>query len=224
MSSADSNVRSEPKDPLRGHFLRTQIVEAAVAVFKANGLDAATVGDILKAANVSRRTFYRFFSSKDDVLDSVHKTWTAIFEETIGMVFDETSDPPTRLERVADAHIRFARTNAQLMRILFAAAHRPGSPMTARRLEALERISLRLSSDLRQTLGVAVDPFLVQGLLIAQEGIVHAMLASERMDDEGVARARATIVRMMSATLTGQGASLPPLPTVSNQSTTHRPD
>jgi hypothetical protein len=61
---------------------------------------------------------------------------------------------------------------------------------------------------------VTVDPFLLKGLLIAQEGIVHAMLAREPIDDATVARARAAIIRIMGATLSGQGAHLPPLPTL----------
>jgi AcrR family transcriptional regulator len=202
------------QDPLRGHFVKSRVVEAAIDVFTRQGVAATTVEDILRTAGVSRRTFYRFFSNKDDVLDALHKVWSSLFTERLITVIEATPDPWVRLERVTDTYLGFARANAAVMRILNAAAHRPGSPMAARRSSIMQRFSLRLAKSLRDTLGLNVDPFLLQGLLIAQEGIVDAMLVEEPIDDGTVARARAAMIRIMGATLSGQGAHLPPLPTL----------
>jgi AcrR family transcriptional regulator len=46
---------------------RLAIARAAMALFEERGYDGTTVDDIAAAANVSRRTFFRYFAGKDEV-------------------------------------------------------------------------------------------------------------------------------------------------------------
>jgi len=49
-------------------FIRGEIWDAAVDLFAEKGFDETTIDDIASAAGVSRRSFFRYFSSKNDLM------------------------------------------------------------------------------------------------------------------------------------------------------------
>jgi len=50
-----------------------EVGEAALELFEERGIAATTIGDIARAAGISERTFFRYFSSKEEtVLDFQH--------------------------------------------------------------------------------------------------------------------------------------------------------
>ena len=64
--------------------LRRELVAAAAEQFRTRGYDATTVDDIAAAAGVGRRTFFRYFASKEDAISPDHTAALARLSE----VFD----------------------------------------------------------------------------------------------------------------------------------------
>jgi TetR/AcrR family transcriptional regulator, regulator of mycofactocin system len=63
-----SRTASRPLHARKQDFVRNAIWEVAVDLFADKGFTQTTVEDIARAAGVSRRTFFRYFSSKDDLM------------------------------------------------------------------------------------------------------------------------------------------------------------
>ncbi|HWD03771.1 MAG TPA: TetR family transcriptional regulator [Amycolatopsis sp.] len=68
--------------------LRRALSTAAVDLFTVNGYEATTVDDIAAAAGVGRRTFFRYFDTKDDVLFANHDEIVTEMEQAF-----EAADP-----------------------------------------------------------------------------------------------------------------------------------
>lgn len=52
----------------KAYRLRSSLVRAGLRLFAERGYHATTIDDIVAQADVSRRTFFRYFASKDDIL------------------------------------------------------------------------------------------------------------------------------------------------------------
>jgi AcrR family transcriptional regulator len=62
---------------------RRQIIEGARAVFLARGFDAASMGDIAKAAGVSKGTLYVYFTDKDALFAAIVQSECAMLTEGV---------------------------------------------------------------------------------------------------------------------------------------------
>src|SRR5205807_8371742 len=52
--------------------VRRELTAAAIRLFQKNGYDQTTVDEIAEAAGVARRTFFRYFRSKEDAVFPDH--------------------------------------------------------------------------------------------------------------------------------------------------------
>lgn len=62
---------------------RAEIVDAAMAVFAEQGFDATSMDDIARSAGVSRRTIYRYFDTKDDLLFEAPRQWLEVLNQVL---------------------------------------------------------------------------------------------------------------------------------------------
>ncbi|MDE1670939.1 TetR family transcriptional regulator [Nocardia gipuzkoensis] len=115
MSIADRPATLRERKKLRTH---QALADTAVALFSERGFDNTPLDALLDAVEVSRRTFFRNFRSKEDVtLTAVKQLWSAYLEvldetEKSGPVTDVFRDAMlTTLDRMdADWYRRFPRT------------------------------------------------------------------------------------------------------------------
>jgi AcrR family transcriptional regulator len=65
---------------------RAAIADAAVALFAERGFAETTMDDVAQAAGVSRRTVYRHFPSKDDLVFEQPRRWLVHFNDHVAEV------------------------------------------------------------------------------------------------------------------------------------------
>jgi AcrR family transcriptional regulator len=87
-----AGAEPSPLQQKKRHLVRQEIEHAAWLLFAARGYEAATVDDVAREAGVSRRTFFRYFSSKEDV---VVGTSDALAEDVLaGLAQRPRREPP----------------------------------------------------------------------------------------------------------------------------------
>lgn len=209
----DSDDTGAPGVQLGEETVRSMVLAGGAQVFAASGVRAASVEDILQAAKISRRTFYRFYDGKEAVMMALYRLGTEALLLASKNAVAEEPDPLRQLERCIDAHLINARGLGRLVFVLGGEAQRHESPLHARRTQVHEELAALLGSAPGYK---RIDPWLFRGLLLALEGITRMMLeecdGGRQVTPAAVKRARRSMQRIATATLAGVGESVSPLP------------
>src|SRR5258708_8808556 len=106
---------------------REALIRAALELFDAKGYEHTAVREITDAVDVSERTFFRYFASKEDLAVSFAKDWTdAILAALVARPAAEEPLAARRLlatQRKLDRPVCLAVTPAPIAAVLY-----PGNP------------------------------------------------------------------------------------------------
>jgi AcrR family transcriptional regulator len=192
---------------------RGMILQGAAIVFADKGFRASSVEDILVAANISRRTFYRLYKSKEEVASSLYQIGTGRLLEGCKAAIREEKDPLRQIERCIDAHLENAGAFGRLVYVLGGEAQARESLLYAQRMETHRAL---VSALVEGASARRVEPLVFQALIIALEGVVRVVLETgdegRRVSSAALDRARLVMKRIVAATLVGSGQGVPPLP------------
>jgi AcrR family transcriptional regulator len=181
-------------DPVRNRILR-----GAARAFGERGYGATSVEQILAAAEVSRRTFYRTFRSKEDVLRT-------LFDNSVGMLVRavrEAGDPAReQRERVVasvEAYIKVHANAGPLARVLLLEQFSPGSPLAVQRNRAHSTFTKLITSAAVGGGRPAPDPILVAAIVAGINQVCVQMASEFPAGNWDVERAKRAILRILSA-------------------------
>jgi AcrR family transcriptional regulator len=140
---------------------RRQILEGASKVFMDLGFDGASMGEIARAAGVSKGTLYVYFADKNRLFEAIVEEET-IEQSKIAFNFDPERDVPTTLREFGQAYIQLLcrPRGGSAIRTVMAIAER--MPEVGRRYyeHVLEKTIDRLAAYLKvhvQAGDVAID-------------------------------------------------------------------
>ncbi len=191
------------------------ILQGAAKVFADEGFRSASVEDILVASNISRRTFYRLYKSKEEVASALYQIGTTRLLESCKAAIRQEADPMRQIERCIDAHLDNAGAFGRLVYVLGGEAQSRESLLYELRMETHKALVAALVEG-ASSHRVEVDPLVFQALIIAVEGVVRVVLEAgdegRRVTAPAIERARRIMRRIVVATMVGSGHGVPPLP------------
>jgi len=103
-------------------------MDAGERLFLEKGIAAASIDDIVRAANVAKGTFYLYFQSKDDLVAALRERYVETFQRRIAD-YEEAANPSDwsqRMQRFIEAVVETYLGSVELHDLLFHSAdHHP---------------------------------------------------------------------------------------------------
>lgn len=199
---------------LDSYSLRSRIIGKAAGVFEKRGAADTTVEDILRAAGVSRRTFYRFFQSKEDVLDALHEIGCNMLIGAARQIALQPGEPTERLARALEAYLDYHVTaGTGVMYVVQGESMRAGSKLAPRRRAFFDTMTELFAAEMQRATGLRVDPLLLRSLLAAMESVSLMLRSESEGEPFDMERAKRVVLRIVMATIAAPpGSGVPPLP------------
>jgi AcrR family transcriptional regulator len=192
---------------------RRLLLDAAVRVFAHKGYHTCRVGDIAEEAGVAHGLLYHYFSSKEEVLETVFReTWAVLLDALRGV---EESGAPAReqLRHVAAIILRSWRRDPDLVRVLVREVARSAQVQRqvgelGEALAVIERIVERgqAEGEFRSDLDARLASWILYGAL--EEILTGWVLGRLPDGDEDVARAERTVVAVLAAGFAAKRAEI----------------
>jgi AcrR family transcriptional regulator len=119
---------------------RTAMMQAAVQVFAEKGYYAATVRDIVKAADVAIGTFYFYFPDKETLFVHLYEETADFLLQTIDQAVRSRSDLAQQLSRGIQAYLNIAIYEPAVVQLLLVGGVGAVPSLEAKRLTFRERL------------------------------------------------------------------------------------
>ena len=179
-------------------------------MFARRGFHAARVGDIAEEAGVAHGLLYHYFSSKEEVLETIFReTWADLLAAVRDV--EESGEPAQeQLRQVAAILLRSWRRDPDLVRVLVRGVARSSEldrhvGNVGDAFAAIERIIRRgqEAGELRPELDARLTSVIFYGAI--EELLTGWVLELLPDSDEDVARAEQTVVEIVSGGLATDG-------------------
>jgi TetR/AcrR family fatty acid metabolism transcriptional regulator len=181
---------------------RRLILAAAVRVFATRGYHTSRVGDIAEEAGIAHGLLYHYFSSKEQVLETIFRENWANLIEAFRLVEDSASSPREQIEAFAKILLRSWRADPDLVRVMIREVAR--SPHLQGQVDEIREAFLIIRrviergqavGQFRAGLDARLATWVFYGSL--EEILTGWALGELPHEDEDVARAEQTVVDLL---------------------------
>lgn len=160
---------NHPPEQLNRSPAKIEILVNSLVVFMERGVSEVTVQDLLDSAGISRRTFYKYFRNKIDVLESLYK----LAIDVMVIRYKSQIGGATSAEQVAigmvDVFFAYHRDLGPVIRMMQEEAVRSDSPLAPHRVRGMLTVVDIVNEEVFRIHGSRLDPLLIQALLWAME-------------------------------------------------------
>jgi AcrR family transcriptional regulator len=192
--------------PLGERLAQHGVLSEAIQVFARKGFAATRVEDILEAAGIARRTFYRHFKGKEEILAALYEVSTGELLKAIGSGAEQ-DQPLAGILRGIDVYLDYHADNADALRVLRGEALRPDSQLAPMRRAFRQAVVGMLDAAARRQ-GKVLSRYVFVALLSALEGVSLDLLEA-RAKAADIAVAKRTLHALVTMAFEVPGPSFP---------------
>lgn len=194
--------RSTDKTRQKKDAKRTAMMNAAVQVFAEKGYYAATVRDIVQAADVAIGTFYFYFPDKETLFVHLYEETADFLLQAIDQAIRSHSTLPQQVRHAIQTYINIALYEPAVVQLLLVGGVGAVPSLTTRRSQFREQLTRIWQRPLDQAVSQNVIPeqntrITAEGLAGAHDEIILNLLAHQEPD----LIAEATIVELTAFSL-----------------------
>ena len=183
---------------------RAEILIHSMAVFAQRGLHRTTVQHLLDAANISRRTFYKYFRNKVDVLENIYR----IFVENMILRFQQQVNRSNTVRDIirntTDIYFEYHVSMGPVIRLMMEEARRSGSALAPYRENGQNLAVEILANEIHRLIGKRFDPLVLRTLLWSLENYSIYLLADGKLNDAEVTRCKRVMTGIAEAVVLGE--------------------
>lgn len=194
---------SSRKSPGGRSFAKTEILLHAMAVFNRQGLEETSVQDILDAANISRRTFYKYFSGKIDVLENIYLLAMRVMMARFEAELSTTADRQALLRNFVRIYFDYQFSVGPIVGLMMEEALRSASPLSVHRRHMLDKLVVILQREFSRLGMPPQEYWRLMGLLWALEGASLHLLTRTPLPPDDVKACKRGLVALWESSLAG---------------------
>ena len=182
--------------------VRVILHHAAMELFTKNGFDSTTVEEIAEAAGVSKRSFFRYFETKADLLAESVVNYGAVLAESIRTSSPELSAFEVMEETVRSGVRHAARQEVRTRQVVeIAIGSLSRQAYQSRLIEVEDTLTDAFAARFKSTSKGKVNPRLLAGVTLAiMSAIISSWFNGEYKDLSTSAR---QVLRSLSQTVCG---------------------
>jgi AcrR family transcriptional regulator len=187
---------------------RRVILDAAVVVFARQGFHTCRVADIADEAGVAYGLVYHYFSSKEEILDTLFLERWDVMLDAIAQADALLSEPRAKLHSIASFIVESYRHDPDLMKVIIVevtrAANTFGRTHLTKIRDAYSGIAAIVAEAQRRgEFRPEVEPQLAAQAFygLVEQVLTDWIFKSTRVEDEEIERAKDSIVEIICAGL-----------------------
>ncbi|HEX4939987.1 MAG TPA: TetR/AcrR family transcriptional regulator [Candidatus Kapabacteria bacterium] len=202
--------------PVPGQGAKADVLFNSIGVFTSKGIEDTTVQDLLDAANISRRTFYKYFKNKVEVLESIYQIAAELLMARFRAVKTQSASVSEFVVQCVELFFDYHANLGPLIRMMTEEALRADSPLAPHRATLLEHMVKLFDDRYFEEEGVRLDPKVYYSLIWMMESASMNILTTTPCTREVVDSYKAVMCSISARAMVSdpsQWESLPRLPT-----------
>lgn len=180
---------------------RADVLVNSVEVFLKKGIDDTTVQDLLDQSDVSRRTFYKYFKNKTEVVESVYCLLVNMLEARYREEIEQMQTPKELLDKCIDVFFDYQQALGPVVLMLNQRASGSTGALGERRRLLQKNLVTLMDAQIYRLQGIHYDPWIFYSLLWAAESALHHLLSHTQLTRQDVMRCKDSMKCIMGSVI-----------------------